>query len=250
VPESAKETCRNWFFKIASIRELLPRFYVETAILQCYSFLTTSEYSQALVRLAAMVRGIGDPLVAAYARCYLCRVGVLVAPSVRDHLMPCFDDLLGTFTAQIRTDSVQTALTIQRTSIQHYLVLYTPALDWVLSCLAYNASNKLLDTVLQRCSDMSAGNAVLLNSIMASFKTDFIAARAVELARKIRDMDDVGFPRHLLYCSLGNCVSVSDPPEDEKLILLNEVGHICLSNANQVNLFMSKENMSWYITSH
>jgi len=223
VPESAKETCRNWFFKIASIRELLPRFYVETAILQCYSFLTTREYNRALVRLATMVRGIGDPLVAAYARCYLCRVGVLVAPSIRDHLMLCFDDLLLTFTSQISTDSVQTALTVQRTSIQHYLVLYTPALDWILGCLAHNASDQLLDTVLQRCSDMSTGNALLLNSIMASFSADFIAARAVELSRKIRDMDDVGFPRHLLYCSLGHCVAVADPPDDQKLVLLNEV---------------------------
>ena len=170
-----------------------------------------------------MARGIGDPLVAAYARCYLCRVGVLVAPSIRDHLMLCFDDLLLTFTSQIDTEPVQTALTVQRSSIPHYLMLYAPALDWVLSCLAHNASESLLDTVLQRSSDMSTGNALLLNSVMASFHPGCIAARAVELSRKIRDMDDVGFPRHLLYCSLGHCVAAADPPDDDKLVLLNEV---------------------------
>jgi len=70
---------------------------------------------------------------------------------------------------------------------------------------------------------MSTGNALLLNSIMASFRAGFVAARAVDVARKIRDMDDVGFPRHLLYCSLGQCVAAADPPDDQKLVLLNEV---------------------------
>lgn len=39
VLEGVKEICRNWFFKIALIRELILRFYVEVVILKCYSFL-------------------------------------------------------------------------------------------------------------------------------------------------------------------------------------------------------------------
>jgi len=118
---------------------------------------------------------------------------------------------------------VQTALTVQHSTVPHYLMLYAPALDWVLSCLAHQAGESLLDAVLQRCANMSTGNALLLNSVMASFRPAFIASRAVELSRRIRDMDDVGFPRHLLYCSLGHCVAAAEPPDNEKLILLNEV---------------------------
>lgn len=50
-----------------------------------------------------MVRGIGDPLVAAYARCYLCRVGITISTptSNRDYLIENFYDYLSTYT-QVR----------------------------------------------------------------------------------------------------------------------------------------------------
>ena len=40
VPSPTKEICRNWFYKIASIRELVPRIFVEASILRCLNYLT------------------------------------------------------------------------------------------------------------------------------------------------------------------------------------------------------------------
>ncbi|KAL6538960.1 hypothetical protein OROMI_025286 [Orobanche minor] len=65
----AKETCINWFSKIGSIRELLPRLYLELALLPCWRFLTNNPMSS-LQRLVLMTRGIGDPLSSAYCRLY------------------------------------------------------------------------------------------------------------------------------------------------------------------------------------
>ena len=73
--------------------------------MKCYSFLTNKEYTQALIRLTKMVRGIGDPLVAGYARAYLCRVGMSIAPESRMHLLPNFTDYLSTYSQVFITQS-------------------------------------------------------------------------------------------------------------------------------------------------
>ena len=55
------------------------------------------EFSQALMRLTRMIRGIGDPLVAVYARCYLCRVGMSVSTGNQDYFKENFYDFLAAY---------------------------------------------------------------------------------------------------------------------------------------------------------
>uniref|UniRef100_A0AAQ6ABJ2 VPS35 endosomal protein-sorting factor-like n=1 Tax=Amphiprion ocellaris TaxID=80972 RepID=A0AAQ6ABJ2_AMPOC len=220
VNDTAKETCLNWFFKIASIRELLPRLYVEAAILKCNRFLNKSGIQETLPRLTAMIRGIGDPLVAAYARAYLCRVGMEVAPHLKDSLNRNFFDLLSTF-KQISAESVQNQLVLQRVEVPEYLTLYSPAINWILQCIAYRAPEPLLTEMMERCKTLG-NNALLLNSVMRAFRPEFVAVRATDFISMIKECDESGFPKHLLFGSLGRSLACADPPESERLTILNE----------------------------
>lgn len=220
VNDTAKETCLNWFFKIASIRELVPRFYVEVAILECNKFLSETGISESLPRLTSMIKGIGDPLVSVYARAYLCRVGMEVAPHLKDNLNQNFFDFLLTF-KQIHSDVVQNQLVIQAVEIPIYLTLYSPAIDWMLRCISYRAPETLLTEMMERCRKLG-NNALLLNSVMSAFRAEFIAARSMDFIGMIKECDESGFPKHLLFRSLGLNLALADPPEGDRLQVLNE----------------------------
>ncbi|XP_021918699.1 UPF0505 protein C16orf62 homolog isoform X2 [Zootermopsis nevadensis] len=225
VPESAKETCRNWFYKIASIRELVPRLYVEMAILKSYSFLTSSEFSQALLRLTRMIRGIGDPLVAAYAHCYLCRVGMAVTTGDRDYIKENFYDFLASYN-QLFSPSVRAELSRQKVDLSTYLTLYTPALDWILQGVAANAPEKQLIEILAQCKEKCNNSALLLNTIMAAFKPSYIAARALQFIELVSACEEEGFPQYLLFRTLGLCLALADPPAEHHLQILNDVWRV------------------------
>ncbi|XP_040214484.1 VPS35 endosomal protein-sorting factor-like isoform X4 [Rana temporaria] len=220
VNDTAKETCLNWFFKIASIRELVPRFYVEVAILECNKFLSETGISESLPRLTSLIKGIGDPLVSVYARAYLCRVGMEVVPHLKDNLNQNVFDFLLTF-KQIHSDVVQNQLVIQTVEIPIYLTLYSPAIDWMLRCISYHAPETLLTEMMERCRKLG-NNALLLNSVMSAFRAEFIAARSMDFIGMIKECDEAGFPKHLLFRSLGLNLALADPPEGDRLHVLNE----------------------------
>ena len=62
VPQKAKDTALNWFLKTSCIRELIPRLYVEMALLRCYRLVWDDKYEETLKRLAEQLRGIGNPV--------------------------------------------------------------------------------------------------------------------------------------------------------------------------------------------
>ena len=52
---------------------------------------------------------------------------------------------------QVQGDSVQNTLAMQKMEMPHYLTLFSPALDWILQCLAHKAPDTLLNTTLDKC---------------------------------------------------------------------------------------------------
>ncbi|KAG4070610.1 hypothetical protein HA402_013530 [Bradysia odoriphaga] len=216
VSDSAKETCLNWFYKVASIRELLPRLYVEIAILKSYRFLDKNDIKEALERLTKTIRGIGDPIVAAYARCYLCRVGMTVTDD-REFVRNSLNDFLFVYHT-IFGGGIRSEITRQRMDLNGYLTLYIPCLDWLMQATS-SGSDILLDEILTRCQEKK-NNGLLLNSIMSSFKPNFIANRAEKFVSIISNCATEGITKAQLFRSLGLCLSQCAPPVDQRASVL------------------------------
>ncbi|XP_005861561.1 PREDICTED: UPF0505 protein C16orf62 homolog [Myotis brandtii] len=248
VNDTARETCLNWFFKIASIRELIPRFYVEASILKCNKFLSKMGISECLPRLTCMIRGIGDPLVSVYARAYLCRVGMEVAPHLKESLNKNFFDFLLTF-KQIHGDTVQNHLAVQGVELSSYLPLYSPAMDWIFQCISYRAPENLLTEMMERCKKLG-NNALLLNSVMSAFRAEFIATRSLDFIGMIKECSEAGFPKHLLFRSLGLNLALADPPEGDRLQILNEAWKVITKLKNPQDYIDCAEVWAEYTCRH
>ncbi|EGD73723.1 hypothetical protein PTSG_05429 [Salpingoeca rosetta] len=221
VPPGAREICQNWFFKVASIRELLPRILVETAMLNSYRFLGAIDIDATLTRLTSQIRGVGDPLVAAYCRCYLARVAVRVAPRARAFLMPLFRDLMATM-KQVSTDHVRRQLKEQRISTGEYMHIFSPAIDWIMQCVAHKADAATLREIMDTCQ-ANKGSSVLLNAVIASFPTGYVSRRATQFISLIKEAPDTGLPKFQLFRTLGLNVCMSPPPDQDRKAILNEV---------------------------
>lgn len=104
-----------------------------------------------------MIRGIGNPLIAVYARCYLCRVGLaLNKTSDFEFMRENLYDFLFTY-QQLFGTAVKNELAKQNISLHSYLNLYSPALDWIVQVLVATSPESLLEEVVSRCTKQENG---------------------------------------------------------------------------------------------
>ena len=213
VSEHARETCKNWFHKVASIRELLPRLYVEMALLHCYRFIYNDPFETLLNRINMQLRGVCDPIVATYARAYLARVGTRVKPRLKPYLVTGFMDHLEVMKQNIDSGLVERICQQKNIDPLKYYDLYSPALDWMLQCLAHNnRSTATLMAILDKYKVM--GDALTLNHIIRNFHPDVAATHCLLFCDLIKSADDRGLGRDRLWSTLGASLIMSPPPTE------------------------------------
>lgn len=248
IPESTKETCQNWFYKIASIRELIPRLYVEVAILKCYSFLDASEIESALLRLTGICRGIGDPLVAIYARCYICRVGLSLSTSYQ-YVLENINDILLIYHTSFN-NGLKAELQRQRIDTHLYLSLYIPALNWIMQGLAVTAPCHVLEDVFKKCCEKS-NNALLLHSLLSSFNSQFVADHAVEILNAtLLNASSEDINKLQLMRLLGKVLAEKPLPVEERYIILDAVLKFITSLREPKDYMLNLEAWAEFVAKH
>ena len=148
VPPVAKEICRNWFYKIACIRELLPRIYIEVALFRCYRFLTDTDYLPILSRLGSIIRGVGDPLVSLYLRTYLVVICGQTVPHLTTFSQSMLQDVLVTLSV-IQEPYMIKELNKSNIATNVYYHLLSPGVEWIVRTVGRSASRDVFQSMLQ-----------------------------------------------------------------------------------------------------
>lgn len=74
------------------MRELLPRLYVEAALLPIHFFLNPESIKQIVTRLVSSNRGIGDYINAMYFGTFMLRIGQELIPKEKEHILILLHD--------------------------------------------------------------------------------------------------------------------------------------------------------------
>ena len=227
VPLIAKETCRNWFYKAACIKELLPRLLIETTLLRSYRFLMDDDYSQILTRMGSLSRGLGDPLVSLYAKAYLVVKGKEVAPKLTQYANNMLLDSLFSY-KDLRDTHHQIELVRCGIDEARYVHLMVPGIDWITKCVGLGAQKDDFQTILHQYRE-HCNDAMVLRHLIASFDGSLYlegGAGALAMVQLIRSAVVSSTTATDVFVELGKQLVIYPPPEELLMPVLNEVWRI------------------------
>ncbi|XP_056844300.1 uncharacterized protein LOC108854015 [Raphanus sativus] len=225
----ARETCYNWFCKVGSVRELLPRIYLELAILPCWRFLV-NQPREVLDRLVMMVRGLADPLASVYCRLYMvhrmqklgfCNSGYLIKciKDIEDILAPILVDKDG---CSYITDDKKLLFNLME-----------PAIEYIMKCLLLTGrqENNVLGMLEElgfgknksQSSDNCTHVSILLHHLLKELPSELVSSQAMEILHMIKCSDDCSFSQVLNYRLLGIRLCEGRSQADFLSALISEV---------------------------
>ena len=229
--EEVKEICRNWFFKVSAITELLPRLYVEMALIRCYRFISPSinHLPPILNRIGASIRGVANPLLASYCRTYL----VIAANkgstslSATNKYLPSdavvntlVDDYLYTF-KELHGKGIE-KFKPSDMKAKEYFKYHSPAVHWLLNsasrCATKDTFKKVISGYRKHCN-----HSMVLLHILETFPASHYCDNVLNIVDLIKESEGETVPTVTLYAAMGRGLISYPPPQDQKLAVLNEV---------------------------
>ena len=221
VPIGAKETCRNWFYKIACIRELLPRLLIEVTLLKCYRFISDDDIPLILNRLASVTRGLGDPLVSLYARTAISVFSADICVN-QHHVRSMVYDQISSFHMLFSDHHKESLKNLWFLSHSEYVSLMPPGFFWLMKCVTRSANKEIFQSILHGYRDY-CNDGMVLNVILESFDASYYSHGSLGMITLIRNAHSSSSTTMDLYTTLGKQFLKFPPPEDHKIQVLNEV---------------------------
>lgn len=200
-PEDVKEKDFNWHLKIACIREVLPRIYLELALVNCKRFMNRRLNTSDLDRLGYMVRGVAEPLSASYVSAYLARVGNELDAGAKDYLYNIIQCMYKhwEYAAEYGHPNVKP---------EKYFKLFEPSIDWIFYCAGQNSTEKHFKQII-KLYNANQKKMIFLRAIIDYYPPTYIQKYAEDMLAEIKqfELDD----RLQLVKSLGIALIRSKP---------------------------------------
>ncbi|RDY10056.1 UPF0505 protein C16orf62-like protein, partial [Mucuna pruriens] len=223
----AKETCYNWFSKIGAVQELLPRIYLELAILPCWRFLLDQPLDS-LQRLVMMTRGLGDPVASAYCRLYMAHCAQKLPLHDIGYLVTCVNDIRVILMQILANERTHKNVKLDK-KVQVSLI--EPTIEYIMKCIFNGLSQRQVNEVLSELGLMKNQQdlgsvscvSIVLHHLLKELPIEVVSSSVVQILHLIEFSKDNSFDQHMNYRLLGFRLYERKSPGDVVNAVLDKV---------------------------